>query len=232
MWLRMDSVINWGTWMICKGEYYRAESYEDGLNFEGMCILYSQGLLLQALHQPGAEGHQAWQCECERILCLVIDGQLRVGHGIHREIWSPQVIVRGLKYFFNFLSPHRVNMTSAGRERTPKESAFFYSRLAEENGFVENQNICWTMFSKTYFFSFETNKWFVCWSVFLTYFINTEEQIDLLTCFIKLNWFVTIKQHSLWYLWLCFTNQICCIILSWRMLSSTWVWGLMTWSSM
>jgi len=37
---------------------------------------------------------------------------------------------------------HRVNMTSAGRERTPKESAFFYSRLAEENGFVENQNIC------------------------------------------------------------------------------------------
>jgi len=37
---------------------------------------------------------------------------------------------------------HRVNMTDAGRERTPKESAYFYSRLIKENGFVEDENIC------------------------------------------------------------------------------------------
>ena len=37
---------------------------------------------------------------------------------------------------------HRVNMSSPDRERTPKESAFFYLRLAKENGFVENENIC------------------------------------------------------------------------------------------
>jgi len=37
---------------------------------------------------------------------------------------------------------HRVNMTDPGRERTPKESAFFYSRVIQENGFVENENNC------------------------------------------------------------------------------------------
>ena len=37
---------------------------------------------------------------------------------------------------------HRVNMSDPGRERTPKESAYFYSRLATENGFVEDQNTC------------------------------------------------------------------------------------------
>jgi len=37
---------------------------------------------------------------------------------------------------------HRVNMSDPGRVRTPKESAFFYSRLIKENGFVENKNMC------------------------------------------------------------------------------------------
>jgi len=37
---------------------------------------------------------------------------------------------------------HRVNMTDPGRARTPKESAYFYSRVIQENGFVENENIC------------------------------------------------------------------------------------------
>ena len=218
--------------MICKGEYYRAKSYEDGLNFEGMCILYLQGLLLQALHQPGAEGHQAWQCECERILCLVIDGQLWVGHGIHGEIWSPQVIVRVRNIFSNFFLFTESTWQVLEEKEHPKNLLSSTADLPRKMVLLRIRIYVEPCYSKTYFFSTETNKWFVCWSVFLTYFINTKEQIDLLTCFIKLNWFVTIKQHSLWYLWLCFTNQICCIILSWRMLSSTWVWGLMTWSSM
>ena len=38
---------------------------------------------------------------------------------------------------------HRVNMSDPNRERTPKESAFFFGRLVRENGFVENENVCW-----------------------------------------------------------------------------------------
>jgi len=37
---------------------------------------------------------------------------------------------------------HRVNMSDPNRERTPKESAFFFGRLVRENGFVENENVC------------------------------------------------------------------------------------------
>ena len=37
---------------------------------------------------------------------------------------------------------HRVNMSDPERTRVPKESAYFYSRLVQENGFVEDQNIC------------------------------------------------------------------------------------------
>ena len=37
---------------------------------------------------------------------------------------------------------HRVNMSDPGRARTPKESAFFYARIIQENGFVRNENIC------------------------------------------------------------------------------------------
>jgi len=37
---------------------------------------------------------------------------------------------------------HRVNMSDPDRARTPKESALFYSRIIQENGFVENENNC------------------------------------------------------------------------------------------
>jgi len=37
---------------------------------------------------------------------------------------------------------HRVNMSDPARERTPKESSYFFGRLAQENGFVEDSNIC------------------------------------------------------------------------------------------
>jgi len=37
---------------------------------------------------------------------------------------------------------HRVNMSDPDRARTPKESAMFYSRIIQENGFVENENNC------------------------------------------------------------------------------------------
>ena len=37
---------------------------------------------------------------------------------------------------------HRVDMESAARERTPKESSFWFKRLVQENGYVENENIC------------------------------------------------------------------------------------------
>ena len=37
---------------------------------------------------------------------------------------------------------HSVNMSDPDRQRTPKQSAHFLSRLVAENGFVEDQNIC------------------------------------------------------------------------------------------
>jgi len=37
---------------------------------------------------------------------------------------------------------HRVNMSDPDRARTPKESAYFYSRVIQDNGFVENENNC------------------------------------------------------------------------------------------
>ena len=37
---------------------------------------------------------------------------------------------------------HRVNMSDPERQRTPKESSQFLSRLVAENGFVQDENIC------------------------------------------------------------------------------------------
>ena len=57
------------------------------------CISYiidlMQGLLLQALHQPGAEDHQAGRGVSEGLLRLVTAGQLRVGQRLHREVRPP-----------------------------------------------------------------------------------------------------------------------------------------------
>ena len=37
---------------------------------------------------------------------------------------------------------HRVDMDSDARERTPKESSMWFKRLVQENGYVEDENIC------------------------------------------------------------------------------------------